>query len=355
MSSSSSSSLSSSSSSSLEKTNAVDLEEQLKTGLLLGESDGDKDTLDDAVQILGSALEQCIELHGAESALAAPYHAAYGKVLARLGKLEVDNVLEASLQKLMAKDGSDAEKASALSAMEDSGGDLEVAWECLENARGIYEAHVVENPASIGDVALPLSDVLLCLGDVQMELSMEQRAVDDLERAVALRQQVLPAHDRLLAEAYCALALVQQLAGRYSKSIVCYQAAADAVGGAIAYASAEKAKRDAAAAQQKGKEDVDDDDEKRQELDDVVELSALRDELLSKISDVKQAEKAAAKQAAAASSNAVDTDAFDAPTVTDAAQINDISSLVRRKKRTPPATNDNDDQSEGDAKKRRTE
>mmetsp|Transcript_11195 Transcript_11195/g.18753 ORF Transcript_11195/g.18753 Transcript_11195/m.18753 type:complete len:393 (+) Transcript_11195:23-1201(+) len=86
------------------------------------------------------------------------------------------------------EDGDNAEEAD----------DLELAFQCLELARLIYE----KDPSK----QLQLSEVLEYLGEVQMENEVWDEAIKELEASLAIKERVLEAHDRQLAHVHCLVA-----------------------------------------------------------------------------------------------------------------------------------------------------
>ena len=70
---------------------------------------------------------------------------------------------------------------------------LEIAWECLENARVLSEK---------AERWVAASDAMISLGDIAMEGSQLEAAIADYQRALELRQKHLTdPNDRRIAEA----------------------------------------------------------------------------------------------------------------------------------------------------------
>jgi hypothetical protein len=75
---------------------------------------------------------------------------------------------------------------------EEESDDLELAFQCFEVARIIYEKAGASHE-------LPLADVLECLGEVSMENEMWEDAVGELERSLGIKRRLLGEADRQVA------------------------------------------------------------------------------------------------------------------------------------------------------------
>lgn len=167
------------------------------------------------IQGLAKTLEEKIAAHGERAIECGPAYVEYARALLAKSQAESDPLggaikrEDAGAQPSGAgtssgaadEDADDAEEGGEEGGEEGEaeGDDLELAFQCLEVARLIYEEAV---PAQL----LPLSGVLECLGDVAMENEMWDEAIDDLTRCLELKKQLYAADDRELAHTHYQLA-----------------------------------------------------------------------------------------------------------------------------------------------------
>mmetsp|Transcript_26523 Transcript_26523/g.85721 ORF Transcript_26523/g.85721 Transcript_26523/m.85721 type:complete len:361 (-) Transcript_26523:212-1294(-) len=184
--------------------------------------------IDSAIELFARALEEQISEHHEKHIECAPAYLEYGRALLRkaqqaddpfgsklpreeapkhaepAGEAETSEAGEkpdacaGAEQNDGSDDGAEGEEGEEEAGEEAEADDLELAFQCLEMARLIYEA------ASGSD--LPLADVLECLGEVQMENEMWAEAVAELEKSLALKQKHLPADHRQLAHLHYQIA-----------------------------------------------------------------------------------------------------------------------------------------------------
>ncbi|KAI9473926.1 MAG: hypothetical protein EXX96DRAFT_621554 [Benjaminiella poitrasii] len=92
--------------------------------------------------------------------------------------------------------------------------DFESAWDILDVARVIFEK------GEDKETKLKLADVHLCLGDVSLETEKFNEALVDYEKAIEIKQSVLEDNDRELAEAHYKYALALEFSTEKSDQAV---------------------------------------------------------------------------------------------------------------------------------------
>ncbi|KAJ1658935.1 hypothetical protein IWQ61_001897 [Dispira simplex] len=186
--------------------------------------------------------------------------------------------------------------------------DFSTAWEVLELARLIYSKY--DTPKH----RLKEADLLLMLGDVSLESENFKQAMEDYQKATAMKAPLIGTDSRELAECYYKIALAQEYANEFAHAI-------DNLHKVIRILENTLAKLTAT-------EDTGDDKE-------VDEIKGLLDEVQSKLDDLN------ASQARKASGSTSSTDALlqaaFGPTSTSnsnthGAAVNDITNLVRSRK-----------------------
>lgn len=92
--------------------------------------------------------------------------------------------------------------------------DLQVAWECFEVCRQLYESKIesvaVEANLSIKeqqDLEISLSNVYIRLGDLQIINNKFAQALDDYNKALTLRRRICAPYDRMLSDVFYSMAL----------------------------------------------------------------------------------------------------------------------------------------------------
>ena len=95
----------------------------------------------------------------------------------------------------------------------DSAETFQIAWEWLDTARVILtkELEQCKDEDQQAKLSFQFSDVLSSLGQLGLETDNVQSAKDDLELCLKLRQEVLPAFDRTIAETHFFLGIAYQL------------------------------------------------------------------------------------------------------------------------------------------------
>jgi tetratricopeptide (TPR) repeat protein len=115
----------------------------------------------------------------------------------------------------------DAEGEKNPEAQEEDVNDLQIAWECFEVCRKLYEAKINELRSDRSssesttlahgiphhELQIALSNVYIRLGDLQIINNKFAQALDDYGKALALRQGICAAYDRMLSDVYYSMAL----------------------------------------------------------------------------------------------------------------------------------------------------
>ena len=96
------------------------------------------------------------------------------------------------------EEGGDDDADEGEGEASDEADDLELAFQCFEVARLVYE----KKPGA----ELPLAEVLESLGEVHMENEQWASAVSEFESALSIKEKVLPAGDRQLAHLHFMMA-----------------------------------------------------------------------------------------------------------------------------------------------------
>ncbi|KAF8074911.1 hypothetical protein FPV67DRAFT_1559533 [Lyophyllum atratum] len=106
--------------------------------------------------------------------------------------------------------------------------DFNAAWEVLDLARAIYDK---ENDRGDDDeVKLKLADTYIALGDVSLETEKFDQAITDYEAGLALKAELLPISSRQIAEAHYKLSMVLDLTpGRLAEAIIQAEKALESV------------------------------------------------------------------------------------------------------------------------------
>ncbi|KAK9827868.1 hypothetical protein WJX74_006810 [Apatococcus lobatus] len=185
--------------------------------------------LDDAVQLLGEALELHIDLHG-DTALgcASSYHH-YGAALFAKAQEESD-VLGTSIRetaaspakdldkenrkgkgKMIEPEAADGEEDDDSSDAEDDGNDMQLAWEMLELAKLCYSSDASTHRQQ-------LADVQILLGDIGMEQEAFDGALADYSESIQLLKQE-KSIARKMAELHYKTALALQFLDEPEKAL----------------------------------------------------------------------------------------------------------------------------------------
>ncbi|PPQ62866.1 hypothetical protein CVT24_006264 [Panaeolus cyanescens] len=106
--------------------------------------------------------------------------------------------------------------------------DFNAAWEVLDLARAIYEKESEKSDDE--EMKLKLADTFIALGDVSLETEKFDQAITDYEAGLKLKLELLPISSRHIAEAHYKLSMVLDLtSGRLSDAIVHAEKALESV------------------------------------------------------------------------------------------------------------------------------
>lgn len=185
--------------------------------------------MDTKIEQLATALEACIEEHNEHHIKCAPAYMEYAKALLHKAQLESDPfggaikkeeassapaqesstgcaatssgdaaAEEAEPERGEGEEGEEGEDANAEDE-EEAADDLELAFQCFEVVRLIYEKE--------GGHEAELSEVLECLGEVAMENEMWGEAIEDLKRSLATKTKLLGSAHRHVAHLHVQIAM----------------------------------------------------------------------------------------------------------------------------------------------------
>ncbi|KAI8068035.1 hypothetical protein BC940DRAFT_300172 [Gongronella butleri] len=204
---------------------------------------------------------------------------------------------------------------------DDDQDDFESAWQILDVARLIFEKG--DDDAS----KLKLADVLLALSDVSMETEKFDEAVPDLKKAIDIKCTLLPADDRELAELHYRFALALEL------SIDGIAGALEQMDKVIRVLNARISTLEQGTADDegkgKGKPALSDADKKE-----IAEIQELIPEMKEKIEDLQtkqETEKQAKEMLKSFFGSALNGGSSDTSSNAPAANVNDLSTLIKRK------------------------
>ncbi|KAI0035327.1 hypothetical protein K488DRAFT_43601, partial [Vararia minispora EC-137] len=227
--------------------------------------------------------------------------------------------------------------------------DFNAAWEVLDLARAIYEKQKEDE-----EVRLKLADTLILLGDVSLETEKFDQAITDYAAGLELKVALLPVSSRQIAEAHYKLSMVLDMtSGRLSDAIMHVQKALESVDARLhdlksglsrvsaVPAPAEERKIDAKG---KGKGTLARDEEvsnmSRLQIEaEIKDLSELRTDLALKVEELKTSPNEVHMSAPEMAAKALDQELNDRPAGSSSAQlpVNDLTSMVVRKKKLAPA------------------
>ncbi|ORZ25322.1 hypothetical protein BCR42DRAFT_340312 [Absidia repens] len=202
--------------------------------------------------------------------------------------------------------------------------DFETAWDVLDVARLIYEKSEDE------DGKMKLADVLLCLGDVSLETEKFDEALPDFEKAIEIKRSILKDDNRQLAEAHYKYALALELSTKAP------QLALSELQKAQRVLKNRKATLENGSTQDdtgdKGKMKHTPDENSQKEIVEIQELVSDLDEKITELSDRQDSEREAQELLknlfGGLSKPAGETKPQD---LTASSQVNDLSSLIKRK------------------------
>ncbi|EIN09667.1 hypothetical protein PUNSTDRAFT_113095 [Punctularia strigosozonata HHB-11173 SS5] len=245
--------------------------------------------------------------------------------------------------------------------------DFNAAWEVLELARAIY----AKGKDADDEIKLKLADTYITLGDVSLETEKFDQAISDYRAGLALKEELLPLSSRQLAEAHYKLSLVLDMtSGKLSEAIVHAQRALDSTEARLTELRDRLQKGDQppptldeAPADPKGKgkakwtgqalvKDSVDKMSKSQVEAEIRELSELKEDLALKVEELGQlpAETTGAESAPELVAKVLDRELNTGSASTGApAQVNDLTSMVKKKKKEPAANGSGKRKADDDA------
>ncbi|KAG6864847.1 hypothetical protein C0991_006788 [Blastosporella zonata] len=232
--------------------------------------------------------------------------------------------------------------------------DFNAAWEVLDLARAIYDKQ--KDEVDDEEVRLKLADTYIALGDVSLETEKFDQAITDYQAGLDLKTQLLPISSRQIAEAHYKLSMVLDLTpGRLSDAIVQAEKALasvesrlaelrDGLSGQLPPIPQEEEKPNPKG---KGKstgsrlvrDDLVQKMSKTQIEAEVKELSELKEDLALKVEELKTAPNESADgltSAPAMAAQALDKELNAGSSATSGAApaVNDLTSMVKKKKPT---------------------
>lgn len=143
----------------------------------------------------------------------------------------------------------------------EDGGNLEVAWEVLQNAVVIFERQEKEGLKNLMEVYIEMAGISLENGNFEASMKDFNRALDVFEDLEDADQ-----NPRIAAEIRYKIGLCQSMEKQYDESVKSFQAAADLIADVIA----------------KEKER----DEKEKDEEAIADLEEMRQEILNKITEI---------------------------------------------------------------------
>ncbi|KAJ6451521.1 hypothetical protein C8R47DRAFT_978104 [Mycena vitilis] len=236
--------------------------------------------------------------------------------------------------------------------------DFNAAWEVLDLARAIYAKQTADGADE--DVQLKLADTYIALGDVSLETGITQKfdqAITDYEAGLGLKDRLLPQSSRQIAEAHYKLSMVLDLtSGRLGDAITHAERALES----IEYRLAELANpTEAAPVPEEGtKPDLKGKGKAKTHLvhDHVVremsalqreaetkELAGLKEDLATKVEELKTRPDEPLKNASALAAQALDSElnahrGASGVAPGSSATVNDLTAMVvKKKKKQQPA------------------
>ncbi|EPQ56785.1 hypothetical protein GLOTRDRAFT_28946, partial [Gloeophyllum trabeum ATCC 11539] len=226
--------------------------------------------------------------------------------------------------------------------------DFNAAWEVLDLARALYDKMQDEDD----ETKLKLADTYIALGDVSLETEKFDQAINDYTAGLAIKTDLLPMSSRQIAEAHYKLSMVLDLtSGRLADAITHAEKALESIEARLAEvrlglsgqlkieppetAKTEdvKGKGKATGGRLKRDDDVKDMTKGQMESE-LKDLQGLREDLAQKVEDLKTSpsEENALESAPALVAKALDKELATAPSASVLTQVNDLTSMVKKKK-----------------------
>merc|ERR1712038_4042 len=237
-------------------------------------------------------------------------------------------------------DSADEGKAASKEKEEEDVSHLQLAWEILELAKIIYTRHDSK------EMKLKAAEAHLKLGEVGLETEQYETSIEDFEKCLALQQAHLEAESRLIAETHYQIGLASCFAQKYDNSLKHLRTAVEVIRSKI-----------------KKLEELIAEDEKPENKDkkEVADLKEILPDILAKIEDTEDEKKSQEKvkqmvkeNLVGSSSTTEASSSFDAPSSSSEAKpVNDISSMVRKKRNL--SDRKPEEEAQDDAKKAKTE
>ncbi|KAI8344058.1 hypothetical protein BC941DRAFT_491799 [Chlamydoabsidia padenii] len=225
--------------------------------------------------------------------------------------------------------------------------DFETAWDVLDVARVIFEK------GQDDESKIKLADVLLCLCDVSLETEKFNEALPDFKKAIEIKRSLLKPDDRQLAEAHYKYALALELSNEPAQLALDQLQKAQTVLKEKVATLNKGIEKDDTNSKGKGKCTVNEDCQREikeiQEL--VVELDEKITELSTRTENENEAQELLKNLFGGLSKTGDGTPALDLPA---AAQINDLSNLIKRKAK-EVVDNNNSTSNSSDVKKPKIE
>ncbi|KAI9448771.1 hypothetical protein BJY52DRAFT_303650 [Lactarius psammicola] len=235
--------------------------------------------------------------------------------------------------------------------------DFNAAWEVLDLARAIYEKRMDGDDA----VRLKVADTFIMLGDISLETEKFEQAITDYSAGLALKTELLPLSSRQLAEAHYKLSIALDLtAGRLADAIHHAQRALESIEARLDELRAglagtlsplpEPTPDDDDDAKGKGKDkgkqgalapdELVQNWSKTQIEAEIKELGELKQDLALKVDELKSApndERDGGLSAPELAQRALDRELNAAPAPRQDLPVNDLTSMVVKKKKKAPA------------------
>merc|ERR1712038_938789 len=250
-------------------------------------------------------------------------------------------------------DSADEGKAASKEKEEEDVSHLQLAWEILELAKIIYTRHDSK------EMKLKAAEAHLKLGEVGLETEQYETSIEDFEKCLALQQAHLEAESRLIAETHYQIGLASCFAQKYDNSLKHLRKAVEVIRSKIK--KLEELIAEDEKPENKDKERNAFDDPIPNAKKEVADLKEILPDILAKIEDTEDEKKSQEKvkqmvkeNLAGSSSTTEASSSFDAPSSSSEAKpVNDISSMVRKKRNL--SDRKPEEEAQDDAKKAKTE
>ncbi|KAK3911973.1 Nuclear autoantigenic sperm protein [Frankliniella fusca] len=168
---------------------------------------------------------------------------------------------------------------------EDDVNNLQLAWEVLELAKGIFQKQLeAEEEVDVKANSLKLAEVYLKLGEVGVESENYTTAVDDMKKCLELQRKYLQNDDRRVAETLYNMGMAYSLANEFDSAIEQYKAASEQIESRISNLEKKKAEPTS--------ENNESSDDPFYTIEgEIEELKALLPEIKEKVSDMQDFKK----------------------------------------------------------------